>query len=127
MALVMPDNLETYSSSLVSVVAGKSNEIPWASDLQTLYQTVQQVYTIFSSSQNIPDAAKQLVLKVKELEKYVTVDVERHITMKNAHPPYYLNRILNQLGNVLSTCSSNNNSGSFDSSNFVITMIRIMS
>ena len=116
MAEEMPNNLEGYSSSLLSVITAKQGEIPWASDLGAVYQTLQQTYTTFSSSKNIPDSAKQLAFKVKELEKYVTVDIERHITMKNANPPYYLGRILNQLNTVLSTCSSNNNSGSFDDS-----------
>lgn len=68
---------------------------------------------------DVPEPAWLLGQKVKELEVYMTIDLERHITYKNANSPYYIDRITVQVTKIMDTLSGNNNGGLFNDSKAV--------
>lgn len=60
--------------------------------------------------------AKELIQKVKELEKYITTNLELHITLKNSNTPLYLTRTIELLQRIEESCTNNISNGSFKQS-----------
>ena len=51
------------------------------------------MYSAYSSISDAPDHVWEMEDKVKELERYLVVDLECHIANRNGRQPFYLGRI----------------------------------
>ena len=65
-----------------------------------IFQQIKRLHKVFSTSKDPPDQVTEMAGKVRELEQYMTVDLERHIGVKNGQRPYYITRLFNLLQKV---------------------------
>ncbi len=57
------------------------------------FQSIERLYQATSGNPTLSDSADDLRSKVKDLEKLLTVDLQRHIAVTNGRRPFYLDRI----------------------------------
>ncbi|ELT86998.1 hypothetical protein CAPTEDRAFT_205020, partial [Capitella teleta] len=81
-------SMDAPSSALLSALDDISQHVDWADDAATLYKSIQDIY-----DQQSDETTEDLFRKVKEMEKYVTLDLERHFALGICRPPYYIQRL----------------------------------
>ena len=61
---------------------------------------MQSIYAQYSQAAEAPDNVWALEDRIKDLERYMVIDIERHLATGNGRCPYYINRVRAHLDNV---------------------------
>jgi hypothetical protein len=89
--------LDETSVALMDALDSAQADISWAAIGVQVFEGIKSVYTGFSTLTDGPDQIWEMEDKVKELERYLVVDLECHVANKNGRQPFYLGRVLNHL------------------------------
>jgi len=99
--------LEASSRGVVDALESAQQDIAWAADIVKIFQSIEHVHAAFSDVADVPESMWALLDKTKELERYVIIDLQRHLATGNGRPPYYLSTMQNLLGTTLTMLHEN--------------------
>ncbi|KAK2142119.1 hypothetical protein LSH36_995g01101 [Paralvinella palmiformis] len=89
------------TSKLLVALRPVETEISWSTEVIKAFDLINTIYTLYNEVEEVTRAVYDMIQKVKDFETFISIDIVRHIALRNGRRPYYLLRAVSLLQRTL--------------------------